>query len=40
MTDLWNYEPKKCDGAYCRMDCDHCPKQWEEDEEEEEEADE
>lgn len=27
MSDLWAYYPPVCDGDYCPMDCDHCPKQ-------------
>jgi hypothetical protein len=27
MTDLWAYYPPICDGDFCPMDCDHCPKQ-------------
>lgn len=25
MTDLWAYT-ERCDGDYCPMDCDRCPK--------------
>lgn len=23
---MWCYDPGKCDGDYCRGDCDRCPK--------------
>jgi len=26
MSDLWAYEPEKCDGDICFNNCDHCPK--------------
>ena len=32
MSDLWGYEPKKCDGDYCPYDCDKCGKADEYDE--------
>ena len=35
MSDLWCYEPKKCDYDHCPMDCEKCRKA----EEEEDEAD-
>lgn len=31
MSDLWSYRPEKCDGDYCPMDCDRCPKGGEDD---------
>lgn len=31
MSDLWSYRPEKCDGDYCPMDCDKCPKGGEDD---------
>ena len=24
--DIWAYNPDVCDGDYCPMNCDHCPK--------------
>lgn len=33
MSELWSYEPKKCDYDYCPFDCDKCPKSEEEDNE-------
>ncbi len=27
MSDLWKYTPEKCDGDFCPMDCDTCPKE-------------
>ena len=24
--DIWAYDPEICDGDYCPMNCDHCPK--------------
>ena len=33
MTDLWAYEPMKCDGDYCCQNCDRCEKAEEEEEE-------
>lgn len=33
MTDLWAYEPWKCDNDYCPMDCGRCSKAEYEDEE-------
>lgn len=26
MTDLIMYDPDICDGDFCPMDCEHCPK--------------
>lgn len=26
MSDLYQYDPDVCDGDFCPMDCDHCPK--------------
>jgi len=26
MSDLWAYDPEKCDGDYCPLDCDKCRK--------------
>ena len=35
MSDLWKYDPDICDGDFCPMDCDRCPKADREEEEEE-----
>lgn len=37
MSDLWAYDPDKCDGDWCPCDCDSCYKSEivEEDEDEE-----
>jgi hypothetical protein len=24
--DMWAYNPDVCDGDFCPMNCDHCPK--------------
>lgn len=24
--DIWAYDPDICDGDFCPMNCDHCPK--------------
>lgn len=24
--DMWAYDPEVCDGDFCPMNCDHCPK--------------
>lgn len=24
--DMWVYNPDVCDGDFCPMNCDHCPK--------------
>ena len=24
--DIWAYEPEICDGDFCPMNCDNCPK--------------
>lgn len=24
--DVWAYDPEICDGDYCPMNCDYCPK--------------
>ena len=26
MKDIWAYNPDVCDGDFCPMDCDYCPK--------------
>lgn len=26
MKDVWAYNPEVCDGDFCPLDCDHCPK--------------
>ena len=39
MSDLWAYNPDKCDGDICYMDCDCCPKSVLDDDEEVEDAD-
>ena len=26
MKNVWAYWPDVCDGDWCPMDCDHCPK--------------
>jgi len=26
MKDIWAYDPDICDGDYCPMNCDICPK--------------
>ena len=37
MSDLWAYDEDRCEGDYCPMNCDTCPKSepdYEEDEDE------
>ena len=26
MSDLWAYDSDRCDGDFCPMNCDNCPK--------------
>ena len=26
MKNIWAYNPDVCDGDFCPMNCDHCPK--------------
>lgn len=26
MKNVWAYDPEKCDGDYCPLDCDKCAK--------------
>lgn len=26
MKDIWAYNPEVCDGDFCPLDCDYCPK--------------
>ncbi len=35
MSDLWGYEPQKCDGDFCPYNCDKCGKADEDGEEDE-----
>ena len=39
MSGLWAYEPEKCDGDFCPMNCDICGKKYDDLEGEEEEDD-
>ena len=39
MSDLWAYDPEKCDGDFCPMNCDICGKKYDDLEGEEEEDD-
>ena len=39
MSDLWAYDPDICDGDYCPMNCDYCPKRHLTEEKEDSDAD-
>ena len=35
LSDLWAYNPDRCDGGFCCYDCDKCSKAESDDEEDE-----